>query len=36
VEVILSDNDPTGDIDGVQNVSIEKVGCRSADVHFSS
>lgn len=35
VNVIVSDHDLAEDIDGVQNVWIEKVGCGSANVNFS-
>jgi hypothetical protein len=35
-KVIVSDHDLADDIDGVQNVWIEKVGCGSANVSFSS
>jgi hypothetical protein len=35
-KVIVSDHDLAGDIGGVQNVWIEKVGCGSANVNFSS
>ncbi len=36
VKVIVADHDLAPDIDGVQNVWIEKVGCASATVNFSS
>jgi hypothetical protein len=36
VKVIVADHDLAPDIDGVQNVWIEKVGCASANVNFSS
>ena len=36
VKVIVSDHDLARDIDGVQNVWIEKVGCGTANVNFSS
>lgn len=36
VKVIVSDHDLAGDIDGVQNIWIERVGCGSANVNFSS
>jgi hypothetical protein len=36
VKVIVADHDLAPDIDGVQNVWIEKVGCGSAHVNFSS
>jgi len=36
VKVIVADHDLAPDIDGVQNVWIEKVGCGSANVNFSS
>ena len=36
VKVIVADHDLAPDIDGVQNVWIEKVGCGTADVNFSS
>ena len=36
VKVIVSDHDLAPEIDGVQNVWIEKVGCGSANVNFSS
>jgi hypothetical protein len=35
-KIIVSDHDLAGDIDGVQNIWIEKVGCGTADVNFSS
>lgn len=35
-KVIVSDHDLAPDIDGVQNVWIEKVGCGTANVNFSS
>jgi hypothetical protein len=35
-KVIVSDQDLADDIDGVQNVWIERVGCGSAAVNFSS
>ena len=34
--VIVSDHDLAPDIDGVQNVRIQQVGCGTADVNFSS
>jgi hypothetical protein len=36
VKVIVADHDIAPDIDGVQNVWIEKVGCGTANVNFSS
>jgi hypothetical protein len=36
VKVIVADHDLARDIDGVQNIWIEKVGCGSATVNFSS
>jgi hypothetical protein len=36
VKVILSDHDLAPDIDGIQNVWIEKVGCGTANINFSS
>ncbi len=36
VKVILSDHDLAPDITGVQNVWIERVGCGTANVNFSS
>jgi hypothetical protein len=36
VQVIVADHDLAPDIDGVQNVWIQQVGCGSADVNFSS
>ena len=36
VQVILADHDLAPDIDGVQNVWIQQVGCGTADVNFSS
>jgi hypothetical protein len=36
VKVIVSDHDLADDIDGVQNVWIEQVGCGEANVSFSS
>ena len=36
VQVIISDHDLAPDIDGVQNVWIQQVGCGTADVNFSS
>jgi len=36
VKVIVADHDLAPDIDGVQNVWIEKVGCGTANVNFSS
>jgi hypothetical protein len=35
VKVIVADHDLARDIDGVQNVWIEKVGCGTANVNFS-
>jgi hypothetical protein len=36
VQVILADHDLAPDIDGVQNVWIQQVGCGTANVNFSS
>jgi hypothetical protein len=36
VKVIVADHDVAPDIEGVQNVWIEKVGCGTANVNFSS
>jgi hypothetical protein len=36
VQVIISDHDLAPDIDGIQNVWIQQVGCATANVHFSS
>jgi hypothetical protein len=36
VQVIVSDHDLAPEIDGVQNVWIQQVGCGSANVNFSS
>ena len=36
VKVIVADHDLAPDIDGVQNVWIQQVGCGTANVHFSS
>jgi hypothetical protein len=36
VQVIISDHDLAPDIDGIQNVWIQQVGCGTADVNFSS
>ena len=36
VQVILSDHDLAPDIDGLQNVWIQQVGCGTANVNFSS
>lgn len=36
VKVIVADHDIADDIPGVQNVWIERVGCGTADVNFSS
>jgi hypothetical protein len=36
VLVIVSDHDLAPDIDGIQNVWIQQVGCGTADVNFSS
>ena len=36
VQVIIADHDLAPDIDGVQNVWIQQVGCGTADVNFSS
>jgi len=36
VQVIVSDHDLAPDIDGVQNVWIQQVGCGTANVNFSS
>jgi hypothetical protein len=36
VKVIVSDHDLADDIDGVQNVWIQQVGCGTANVNFSS
>ena len=36
VQVIISDHDLAPDIDGIQNVWIQQVGCGTADVSFSS
>jgi hypothetical protein len=36
VKVIVADHDLARDIDGIQNVWIEKVGCGTANVNFSS
>jgi hypothetical protein len=36
VQVIVSDHDLASDIDGVQNVWIQQVGCGTANVNFSS
>jgi hypothetical protein len=35
-KLIVSDHDLAPDIEGIQNVWIEKVGCGSADVNFSA
>ena len=35
VKVIVADHDLARDIDGIQNVWIEKVGCGTANVNFS-
>jgi len=36
VQVIVSDHDLAPDIDGLQNLWIQQVGCGTADIHFSS
>jgi hypothetical protein len=36
VQVIVADHDLAPDIDGVQNIWIQQVGCGTADVNFSS
>lgn len=36
VQVIVADHDLAADIDGVQNVWIQQVGCGTANVNFSS
>ena len=36
VQVIISDHDLAPDIDGIQNVWIQQVGCGTANVNFSS
>jgi len=36
VQVIVADHDLAPDIDGVQNVWIQQLGCGTADVNFSS
>ena len=36
VQVIISDHDLAPDIDGIQNVWIQQVGCGTADANFSS
>jgi hypothetical protein len=36
VQVIVSDHDLAPDIDGVQNVWIQQVGCGTANLNFSS
>jgi hypothetical protein len=36
VKVIVADHDIADDIPGVQNVWIERVGCGTANVNFSS
>ena len=36
VQVIIADHDLAPDIDGIQNVWIQQVGCGTADVNFSS
>jgi hypothetical protein len=36
VQVIVSDHDLAPDIDGVQNVWIQQVGCGTANINFSS
>jgi hypothetical protein len=36
VQVIVADHDLAPDIDGLQNIWIQQVGCGTADIHFSS
>jgi hypothetical protein len=36
VQVIVADHDLAPDIDGIQNIWIQQVGCGTADVNFSS